>query len=189
MKKKWKSLCDSFRMYKSKQHQPSGSAALRKCSWVHLERMQFLNDVQLENETTTNISPFHNTEESNDGSNFDDSNSSGRQSRISPFHNTEESNDGSNFDDSNSSGRQSRNNKRRLSLSDSGEGSLDRFVEALSQPITVNVPPFIPSSPIDKAASFGTLIAAQLREVNPNLVDDVMLQIMQIVNAAKRKKL
>jgi len=50
MKKKWKSLCDSFRIHKTKQQQRSGSAAKRKNTWVHFERMQFLNDVQLENE-------------------------------------------------------------------------------------------------------------------------------------------
>lgn len=43
--KKWKSLCDSFRIHRNKQHQPSGSAGTRKNTWIHFERMQFLCDV------------------------------------------------------------------------------------------------------------------------------------------------
>jgi len=52
LKKKWKSLCDSFRIqYKNEQRQPSGSAGTScKSNFVHYEQMQFLCDTQLENE-------------------------------------------------------------------------------------------------------------------------------------------
>ncbi|XP_071582243.1 uncharacterized protein [Temnothorax nylanderi] len=52
-KKKWKSLCDANRIHRNKQHQPSGSAGTRRSSWVHAERMQFINDMQLQTETAT----------------------------------------------------------------------------------------------------------------------------------------
>ncbi|CAL1671792.1 unnamed protein product [Lasius platythorax] len=167
MKKKWKSLSDSFRIHKNKQHQPSGSAAARKNTWMHFERMQFLNDVLLENDSTTNIPvdiPYENIEESNDAENtIYDGNSS-------------------------SSGRGSRNSKRRLSIDDSVDGIIDRLSDALSQPVTVNVPPFMPPAPsVDKATLFGNLITAHLKELDPQLVDNVMLQILQIINAAKQK--
>ncbi|XP_077256607.1 uncharacterized protein LOC143894313 [Temnothorax americanus] len=55
IKKKWKSLCDANRIHKNKQHQLSGSAGTRRSSWVHAERMQFINDMQLQTETATNI--------------------------------------------------------------------------------------------------------------------------------------
>ncbi|XP_011858667.1 PREDICTED: uncharacterized protein LOC105556194, partial [Vollenhovia emeryi] len=49
IKKRWKYLCDTFRNHKNKQHQPSGSAGIsRQKNWIHYERMQFLDDVQLE---------------------------------------------------------------------------------------------------------------------------------------------
>lgn len=51
IKKKWKSLSDSFRIHhKNKQRQPSGSAGTSRKSWVHYEQLQFLCDMQLENE-------------------------------------------------------------------------------------------------------------------------------------------
>ncbi|EFN71220.1 hypothetical protein EAG_07598, partial [Camponotus floridanus] len=45
MKKKWKSLCDTYRTYKSKQQKPSGSAGTSQKKWVHFERMKFLSDM------------------------------------------------------------------------------------------------------------------------------------------------
>jgi len=79
--------------------------------------------------------------------------------------------------------------KRRLSIDDSVDGILDRFSDALSQPITVNIPPFMPPAPssVNKATLFGNLIAAHLKEIDEQLVDNVMLQILQIINAAKQK--
>lgn len=41
----------------------------------------------------------------------------------------------------------------------------------------------------DKISIFGNLIAAQLREVDPQLVDELMLKIMQVINTAKRNQL
>ncbi|XP_028048657.1 uncharacterized protein LOC105834401 [Monomorium pharaonis] len=79
-------------------------------------------------------------------------------------------------------------NKRRLS--DSSEKSLDRLSEALGEPITVNLSPFIPPvpPPLDKSALFGNLLATQLQDVDPNFLDDTTLQIMQLVNTVKRRK-
>lgn len=48
MKKKWKSLCDTYRTYKNKQQKPSGSAGASQKKWAHFERMKFLSDVQPE---------------------------------------------------------------------------------------------------------------------------------------------
>ncbi|KMQ84088.1 hypothetical protein RF55_18455 [Lasius niger] len=108
-----------------------------------------------------------------------------------PYENIEESNDAENtiYDgNSSSSGRGSRNSKRRLSIDDSVDGIIDRLSDALSQPVTVNVPPFMPPAPsVDKATLFGNLITAHLKELDPQLVDNVMLQILQIINAAKQK--
>jgi len=70
-------------------------------------------------------------------------------------------------------------------MDDSVEETLDRFADALYQPVSINMLP--PPPPSDKAALFGNLIAAKLREVKPQLVDDTMLQVMQIINPAKRK--
>lgn len=47
------------------------------------------------------------------------------------------------------------------------------------------MPPTPP--PSDKAALYGNLVAAQLREINPQIVDDIMLQVMQLLNDAKKK--
>ncbi|XP_011880328.1 PREDICTED: uncharacterized protein LOC105568899 [Vollenhovia emeryi] len=171
MKKKWKSLCDSYRIHKNKQHQPSGSAGTRKSSWVHFEQMQFLRDVQSETETTTNIPATEGHEESNDSINSDSICFDGGSS---------------------SSGRGSRpvgNNKRRLSVDD--ESMFDRFIDALGQPPVINIPPFTPSlptSPTDEAQLFGNLIATQLREMDPDIMDDTMVQVMQLINSAKRRK-
>ncbi|XP_071634426.1 uncharacterized protein [Temnothorax longispinosus] len=174
-KKKWKSLCDANRIHKNKQHQPSGSAGTRRSSWVHAERMQFINDMQLQTETATNIPASegleNQCEESNDSEDIFRSGSIG----------------------SNSSSRGSR--KRRFSIDE--DGPFDRLVDALGRSPAINIPPFVPppppppfppppTQPTDKAALFGNLVAAQLREINPRLVDDVMLQVMQILTKAKK---
>ncbi|XP_071634434.1 uncharacterized protein [Temnothorax longispinosus] len=94
---------------------------------------------------------------------------------------------------SNSSSRGSR--KRRFSIDE--DGPFDRLVDALGRSPAINIPPFVPppppppfppppTQPTDKAALFGNLVAAQLREINPRLVDDVMLQVMQILTKAKK---
>ncbi|XP_071581708.1 uncharacterized protein [Temnothorax nylanderi] len=165
IKKKWKSLCDANRIHRNKQHQPSGSAGTRRSSWVHAERMQFINDMQLQTETATNIPASEGHEElSNDSDIF-------RDGSIG----------------SNSSSRGSR--KRRLSIDE--DRPFDRLVDALGQPPTINIPPFTPpppppTQPTDKAALFGSLVAAQLREIDPRRVDDIMLQVMQILSKAKK---
>jgi len=67
------------------------------------------------------------------------------------------------------------------------DGILDRFSDALSQPINVNIPPFMPPAPssVDKATLFGNLVTTHLKEIDPQLVNNVMLQVLQIMNAAK----
>lgn len=77
--------------------------------------------------------------------------------------------------------------KRRLSVDTTVESTIDRLTEALSQPVTVNIPRN-PQLPADKANLFGNLIAAQLREIDPQFVDDIMLQIMQVITNAKRRQ-
>ncbi|XP_025265237.1 uncharacterized protein LOC112638212 [Camponotus floridanus] len=160
MKKKWKSLCDTYRTYKSKQQKPSGSAGTSQKKWVHFERMKFLSDMQPEIETVTNIATFL----------------------------SEESNDTMTFDECSSSGRGSRNHKRSCSSIDSEDGTnFDRLIDAINQPISI--PPFVPPTPppSDKAALYGNLVAAQLREINPQIMDDLMLQVMQLLNNVKKK--
>ncbi|XP_011858323.1 PREDICTED: uncharacterized protein LOC105555868 [Vollenhovia emeryi] len=159
MKKKWKSLCDTYRTYKNKQQKPSGSAGTSQKKWVHFERMKFLNDMQLETETVTNIATFP----------------------------SEESNDTMTFDEHSSSDRGSRKHKRSCSSIDSEDGSnFDRLIDAINQPI--NIPPFVPPKPppSDKATLYGNLVTAQLREINPEVMDDIMLQVMQLLNNAKK---
>lgn len=80
--KKWKSLSDSFRIYKNKQNQPSGSAGTsRKNSWVHYDRMQFLCDDQFENETASNIlDQNEEPDQYNDETSHDENSSSDRGS-------------------------------------------------------------------------------------------------------------
>lgn len=79
-------------------------------------------------------------------------------------------------------------NKRRLSMDDSVEGIFDRFAESLNQLVSVNLPPFMlpPPPPPDKAALFGNLIAAQLKEIDSQLLDNTMLQVMKLINDAKK---
>ncbi|XP_011879052.1 PREDICTED: uncharacterized protein LOC105568196 isoform X1 [Vollenhovia emeryi] len=167
VKKKWKSLCDSFRIQQNKQYRPSGSAATSQTNkWVHFDRMQFLSDVQLTSKTATNISRFESNEELHED--YDD------DSRNSIL-----------CDDNSSSGRGSRGSKRR-STSISDNAAIDRIANALNQPVTVKLPS---SSPPDKIMSFANLIAAQLREIDPQDVDEVMIQLLQVLNTAKKRHL
>jgi len=79
-------------------------------------------------------------------------------------------------------------NHKRSSSIDSEDGSnFDRLVDAINQPISI--PPFVlpTPSPSDKAALYDNLVAAQLREINPQVMDDIMLQVMQLLNNAKKK--
>lgn len=73
--------------------------------------------------------------------------------------------------------------KRRLN-SDTTEDDLDRLTDILKQPVTVNMPRN-PLPPPDSAALFGNLVAAQLRDIQPQFVDDTM--ILQILSNAKRR--
>ncbi|XP_011156993.1 uncharacterized protein LOC105194000 [Solenopsis invicta] len=121
--------------------------------------MKFLSDMQPEIETVTNMAPFPN----------------------------EDSNDTAIFDESSSSGCGSRNHKRSCSSLDDNEDSFDRLVDAINQ--SINVPPFVPPTPTvtDKAALYGNLVATQLREINSQFVDDIMIKVMQLLNDAKKR--
>jgi len=46
----------------------------------------------------------------------------------------------------------------------------------------------LPRPQIDKPALISNLIAAQLREINPELLDEVMLDILKVTTNAKRRK-
>ncbi|XP_072764588.1 uncharacterized protein [Anoplolepis gracilipes] len=134
MKKKWKSLCDTYRTYENKQQKSSGSAGFSQKKWMHFERMKFLNDMQPEIETVTNIATFL-SEESNDTITFDE-------------------------------------------RSSSGHGSYK----------PINIPSFVPLTPppSNKAALYGNLVAAQLRDINPQVMDNTMLQIAMLNNVKKK---
>jgi len=47
------------------------------------------------------------------------------------------------------------------------------------------VPPTPPLS--DKADLYGNLVAAQLQEINPQVMDDIMLQVMQLLIMLRKK--
>jgi len=72
------------------------------------------------------------------------------------------------------------------SMSDS-ERSLDQIARAISEPITINMPPLI-SPQTDKAAAIANLIAIQLREIQPQLLDEITIQLLQIINTAKQRQ-
>nr|XP_012218109.1 PREDICTED: uncharacterized protein LOC105669628 [Linepithema humile] len=100
MKKKWKSLSDTYRTYKNKQQKPSGSVGTSQKKWVHFEQMKFLSDMQLETETVTNIATFLSEEFNDTIMTFDECSSSGRGSRNykRSCSSRDDSEDGSNFD-------------------------------------------------------------------------------------------
>lgn len=81
------------------------------------------------------------------------------------------------------------NHKRSCSsIDDSEDGTnFDKLVDAINRPFSI--PPFVPPMPppSDKAALYGNLVVAQLREINPQAMDDIMLQVMQLLNNAKKK--
>ncbi|XP_018314713.1 uncharacterized protein [Mycetomoellerius zeteki] len=169
IKRKWKSLSDSFRVHSKKNQQASG-----KKPWIHLQRMQFLNDVRLESRTVSNIESM---------SEFDDS-----QSNV--FH------DDSNSCNSSSNSRNtSKSSKRRMSE----DNPLDRIANSLEAPISFNIEQIdqilsnrisnnIPPIMFDKPASMGHLVTLLLRDMNPELLDDVMFDIFKVINEAKKKK-
>jgi len=42
---------------------------------------------------------------------------------------------------------------------------------------------------LDKPALIGNLVAAQLREIDPELLDEVMLDILKVTTDAKKRKI
>lgn len=74
------------------------------------------------------------------------------------------------------------NNKRRFSGTDDNEENFERLVAAINEP--VNLPPLVaPTPPLtDKAALYGQLVATQLREINPQYIDDIMVKVLQMLN-------
>ena len=164
MKRKWKSLSDTFRIHLKKEQQvASGSAAKSgtKLPWVHFQRLQFLRDLQLQNKTVSNIEPLE----------LDDSDSL----EIASLDNS-----------SSSSTNRGSYGKRR-----STDDVLDRIAESLTLPISLNmdqIEKILPHPQTDKPTLIGNLVAAQLREIDPELLDEVMLDILKITTDAKKKK-
>ncbi|XP_018371361.1 PREDICTED: uncharacterized protein LOC108766520 isoform X1 [Trachymyrmex cornetzi] len=163
IKRKWKSLSDSFRVHSKKNQQASGSAASGKKPWIHLQRMQFLNDVRLESRTVSNIDTM---------SEFDDS-----QSNV--FH--DDSNSCNNSSNSRSTSRYeyffTESSKRRMSE----DNPLDQIANSLEAPISFNIEQIdqilsnrisnnIPPIMFDKPASMGHLVTLLLRDMNPELL-------------------
>ncbi|KYN22504.1 hypothetical protein ALC57_05101 [Trachymyrmex cornetzi] len=154
IKKKWKSLSDSFRIYSKKEQAASVSAApSRRRPWIHLQCMNFLRDLQLQNKTISNI----------------DSDCNDSMDMVSSI-----------CDNSNSSSSIGVNifiGKRRLSE----DSALDRIADSLALPISFNmdqVKQMLPpaQAALDKPTIIGNMIAAQLREINLELHDEITSQ-------------
>nr|XP_012227094.1 PREDICTED: uncharacterized protein LOC105674954 isoform X2 [Linepithema humile]XP_012227095.1 PREDICTED: uncharacterized protein LOC105674954 isoform X2 [Linepithema humile]XP_012227096.1 PREDICTED: uncharacterized protein LOC105674954 isoform X2 [Linepithema humile]XP_012227097.1 PREDICTED: uncharacterized protein LOC105674954 isoform X2 [Linepithema humile]XP_012227098.1 PREDICTED: uncharacterized protein LOC105674954 isoform X2 [Linepithema humile] len=173
IKKKWKLLYNSFQFYLKKDQQ----AASGKKLWVHFQCMQFLRDL-LESKNYRNI----------ELPKFSDSHSD-LSEMASPL-----------YDSSTDHG--SRISKRRMT-----EDTLDRtpvadpldrtpVVDPLALPVFFNTnqlerispcPQIAPQAAYDKPALIGNLVTALLRDVDPELLDEVMLDILKVTNAKKRK--
>ncbi|KYN27898.1 hypothetical protein ALC57_02697 [Trachymyrmex cornetzi] len=167
IKKKWKSLSDSFRIYSKKEQAASGSAAPSgRRPWIHLQRMNFLRDLQLQSKYTyinDNNTNYYNIDS-------DCNDSMDMASSI--------------CDNSNSS---SSIGKRRLSE----DSALDRIADSLALPISFNmdqVKQMLPpaQAALDKPTIIGNMIA-QLREIDPELHDEITLQLLKVTIDAKRK--
>ncbi|XP_018375825.1 PREDICTED: uncharacterized protein LOC108769379 [Trachymyrmex cornetzi] len=84
-KKKWKSLLDTFRRHQKIVQLPSGSAAQKTSKWIHFERMSFLREINLQNDTMSNISVHQDTSTDADYASMEDNMSSVSQiPRIGP---------------------------------------------------------------------------------------------------------
>ncbi|KYM97009.1 hypothetical protein ALC62_12274 [Cyphomyrmex costatus] len=179
MKKKWKSLSDSFRVHSKKDQQPSGSVASGKKPWVHLQRMQFLNDMRLESSNIETLSEFHDTQSNSLESNVSHDDSNSCNSRSSNSHNT------------------SHSNKRHMTadnpqdrIANSLESSLlfnmgqIEQIEQIFHHLSQNIPPTI----YDKPASMAHLVSVLLRDIDPELLDEVMFDILKVINKSKKRK-
>ncbi|XP_011170962.2 uncharacterized protein LOC105203770 isoform X2 [Solenopsis invicta] len=168
LKRKWKSLSDSFRIHSKKEQAINGSAATatsRKKSWVHLERMKFLRDLQLQSKIINNIELE--LQDSRDSNSFEEASSL--------------------CDNSNSSIISCEFKKRRMAE----DNLLNKITDSLNHPVSLNLGQInrLVSCPLnDKPALFSNLIAIQLREMDPELQDEVMLEIFKITTNAKKKK-
>lgn len=68
---------------------------------------------------------------------------------------------------------------------------LDRIAESLTLPISLNmdqIEKMLPRPQTDKPTLIGNLIAAQLREIDPELLDEIMFDIFKITTDAKKRK-
>ncbi|KYM98768.1 hypothetical protein ALC62_10512, partial [Cyphomyrmex costatus] len=180
IKKKWKSLSDSFRVHSKKNQQPSGSAASGKKPWVHLQHMQFLNDMRLESRTVSNIETV---------SELDDTQSNSLESNV--FHD-----DSNSCNSSSNSHNTSRINKRHMiadnpldRIANSLESSLlfnmgqIEQIEQIFHRLSQNIPPTF-----DKPASMVHLISVLLHDIDPELLDEVMFDILKVINESKKRK-
>ncbi|XP_018396292.1 PREDICTED: uncharacterized protein LOC108774639 [Cyphomyrmex costatus] len=122
-KKKWKSLCDSFRAHCKKKKLPSGSAASSSSSWVHYNSMQFLLD------STTRLV-----------CNITQTTTNALNTEVPATDDTEAVNENYEMDTNISSDRCARNSStskwRRLD----GDDDLQDLVEALVKPVTFDQP-------------------------------------------------
>ncbi|XP_018399621.1 PREDICTED: uncharacterized protein LOC108777279 [Cyphomyrmex costatus] len=164
IKKKWKSLSDSFRVHSKKNQQPSGSAASGKKPWVHLQHMQFLNDMRLESRTVSNIETV---------SELDDTQSNSLESNV--FHD-----DSNSCNSSSNSHNTSHNPLDRIanSLESSllfNMGQIEQ-IEQIFHRLSQNIPPTF-----DKPASMVHLISVLLHDIDPELLDEVMFDILKSV--------
>ncbi|KYN08481.1 hypothetical protein ALC62_00537 [Cyphomyrmex costatus] len=181
IKKKWKSLSDFFRVHSKKNQQPSGSAASGKKPWVHLQRMQFLNDMRLESRTVSNIETL---------SELDDTQSNSLESNV--FHD-----DSNSCNSSSNSHNTSHSNKRHMTA----DNPLDRIANSLESSLLFNMgqieqieqifhrlSQIIPPIMFDKPASMTHLISVLLRDIDPELLDEVMFDISKVINESKKRK-
>ncbi|KYQ51404.1 hypothetical protein ALC60_09492, partial [Trachymyrmex zeteki] len=172
IKKKWKSPSDSFRIYPKKEQAASGSAATSgRRPWIHLQRMHFLRDLQLQskyiciNDNNTN---YYNI----------DSDCNDLMDMASSI-----------CDNSNSSSSSIDHVSRKRRFSE--DSALDRIADSLSISFNMDqikqmLPPA--QAAFDKPTIIGNMIAAQLREIDPELHDEVTLQLLKVTMDAKRKK-
>lgn len=68
---------------------------------------------------------------------------------------------------------------------------LDRIAESLSLPISLNmdqIEKILPRLQTDKPTLISNLIAAQLREIDPELLDEVMFDLLKVTTNAKKRK-
>ncbi|XP_012215503.1 uncharacterized protein [Linepithema humile] len=162
IKKKWKSLTDMFRRHRKAHKQSSGSAAAKKVKWLHFKRLSFLQNMELDNETTSNIVDLSNSQDVslNSAETYDDDRSDST---------------------SRNSERRSQNDLRREKLVEPG-AIMDRMVDLMNDPVTVNVTGGLPN---DEFTGFGMVVASKLRVLSADASEAAMLAILQLLRETR----